>query len=124
MTRAERGFTIIEVLIALVVMMIGVAGVLAMHATSSRASSYTRHATEAAVLAEDKLEILRTVAIATLENGDEIVDATGNPDDEGLFARSWTVSWTGTVGELVVTVAWNEGGTEPHAITYRTLRNQ
>ena len=41
MSRAasQRGFTIIEVLIALVVMMIGVAGVLAMHATSSRASS-------------------------------------------------------------------------------------
>jgi prepilin-type N-terminal cleavage/methylation domain-containing protein len=122
--RGQAGFNIVELMIGLTVLLIGISGVLTLQIVSLRATSYSRHATEAAVLAEDKLEALRTIPIATLVDGvpGEQVDAQGYLDASAPFTRSWTIVWNGSLGLLTVTVSWNEGGDEPHSITYRTLR--
>jgi prepilin-type N-terminal cleavage/methylation domain-containing protein len=122
--RGQAGFNLVELMIGLTILLIGISGVLTLQIVSLRATSYTRHATEAAVLAEDKLEALRTIPITTLVDGSEQVDAQGYLDASAPFTRSWTIAWNGTLGTLTVTVAWDEGGDEPHAITYRTLRSQ
>ncbi len=123
-TRRQGGFNIVELMIALTVLLIGVAGILTLQIVSMRATSYSRHATEAAVLAEDKMEALRTIPIETLMDGSEVVDAQGYLDPGGLFTRSWTIAWAGNLGTLTVSVAWDEGGDEPHIIVYRTQRLQ
>jgi type IV pilus assembly protein PilV len=122
--RGQAGFNLVELMIGLTVLLIGIAGILTLQIVSLRATSYSRHATEAAVLAEDKVEALRTVPIATLIDGSETVDAQGYIDANAPFTRSWTIVWNGSLGTLTVTVAWDEGGDEPHAITYRTQRLQ
>ena len=120
----ERGFTLIELLIALTVLLIGISGILAMQLTSMRSTAYSRHATEATVLAEDQMESLRTIPIASVANGTENVDAQGNVSATGFYTRTWSVSWnaTGTVATLMVTTGWLERGFEPHAIVLRTQR--
>jgi prepilin-type N-terminal cleavage/methylation domain-containing protein len=120
----QAGFNLVELMIGLTVLLIGVAGILTLQIVSLRAGSYSRHATEAAILAEDKVEALRTVPIATLVDGSEQVDAQGYLDVNAAFTRSWTIVWAGSLGTLTVTVAWDEGGDEPHAVTYRTQRLQ
>jgi prepilin-type N-terminal cleavage/methylation domain-containing protein len=121
--RGEAGFTLIEVLVAVMLSLIGLAGVLGLQRASSRATGYSRHATEAAILGEDKLERLRTVPTADLAGGSEHVDAQGVAG-AGPYTRTWTVTWTGDIADLSVVVSWFEGGTEPHGITYRTRRNR
>ena len=122
--RRQGGFNIVELMIALTVLLVGVGGILTLQIVSMRATSYSRHATKAAVLAEDKMEALRTVPIDTLLDGSEVVDAQGYLDPAGLFTRSWTIVWAGNLGTLTVSVAWDEGGDEPHTIMYRTQRLQ
>jgi len=120
------GFTLVELMIALTVLLIGISGILAMQLTSMRATAYSRHATEAAVIAEDTMEVLRTQPSASLvTTAPENVDAQGIPDPQGYYTREWTVTWdgAGTLATLTVIVRWFERGVEPHAITLRTQRN-
>jgi prepilin-type N-terminal cleavage/methylation domain-containing protein len=121
--RASGGFTILEVLVSMAVLAIGLIGVVAMQRTSMRASGYSRHATEAAVLGEDKLEQLRTVDIAFVGAGSETVDALGQVSSTGLFTRSWTIEWESDLATLEVTVAWGEDD-GAHQVSFRTVRSQ
>jgi prepilin-type N-terminal cleavage/methylation domain-containing protein len=120
--RGERGFTVIEVLIALLVLLIGMAGILSLQLTSVQATAFSRHATEASVLAEDKMEELRAVPAATLVTGSDQVDARGVPDAQGYYVRDWEVD-PGASLTITVKVRWNEEGGDPYTITLQTLRS-
>jgi Tfp pilus assembly protein PilV len=118
--RARGGFTLLELLIGLTVLMIGVSGILAMHVTAMRATAYSRHATEATVLAEDKMEELRTQPVAA---GSDHVNGQGLPEDGGFYERIWTVApIAGGGAVLTVRVQWLERGRDEHAIVLRTQR--
>lgn len=124
----ERGFTLIELMISLTVLLIGVTGILSMHLSSMHATAYSRHATEATVIGEDKMEELRTIPVTEIETGGPItVDAQGIEDSDGMYTITWDMTWDplGTgVGVQTVTVAWRERGYEDHAIVFRTQRSQ
>lgn len=121
--RGERGFTVIEVLIALLVLLIGMAGILTLQLTAMQATSFSRHATEASILAEDKMEALRTSPINLLADDSDQVNAQGVPDEEGLYTRTWTVVPGTSTTTLTVSVSWDEQGGEPYTITMSTLRS-
>ena len=124
--RGERGFTVVEVLIALLVLLIGMAGILSMQFTSVRANAFSRHATEASILAEDKMEDLRTTPTTALVSDGDTVDARGNFDPQGFYARDWEVL-PGTPISIKVTVEWKESGdaaNPPYNIVLRTQRAQ
>lgn len=120
----EGGFTIVEVLIALVVLLVGLAGILSMQMTAISATGFERHATEASTLAQDKMEALRTVSSAELQSGSDQVDPRGVPDPSGLFTREWTVANGASDFTITVKITWLEGGGEPYTITMSTLRAQ
>jgi type II secretion system protein I len=120
-SKAQRGFTLIEVLVALSIMSLGMIGILALQKAATSASGYSRRATEAAVLAEDRLEKMRTLPLSTVIDGFDTVDASGVENDEGLFTRTWTIVTADEIATLTVRVQWNESD-GAHAITFRTLR--
>ena len=109
--RRQAGFTIIEVMIAILLTALTVIGVLGLFRVETRASAFSRRETEAAVLAQDKLEELRTQIAPS-------ADFTGsdNPTDQlsgtSFFARAWSVSVTGdpNVYNIQVDVTWDEDG--------------
>jgi type IV pilus assembly protein PilV len=122
--RRQGGVTLIELLIALTVLLIGVSGILSMHIASMRATSYSRHATEAAVLGEDRMEQLRTMPVESIVASSAIVDAQGQASADGPYTVSWQITWAGGIGTQIVTVSWLERGSEPHAVVMRTQRPQ
>ena len=120
----ERGFSLIEVLIALLVLMVGMAGILSLQLTSMKATSFSRHATEASSLVEDKVEDMRTVALtsARFASGTDQVDARGVADANGIYTRTWTIT-PGTETTVVsVSVTWTERGGDPYTITMADMR--
>jgi len=120
----EGGFTLIEVLIALLVLLIGMAGILSLQLTSMKATSFSRHATEASSLAEDKVEDLRTVPLgsARFANGTDQVDARGVADAEGPYTRTWTINPGAETTIVNVSVSWTERGNEPYTISMADMR--
>lgn len=123
----QGGFTIIEVLIALVVLLAGMAGILMLQLTSTEATSFSRHATEASVLAEDKMETLRTSPVFQIASGDDRVDALGVPDEvAGFYTRQWTVD-PGDPTTITVEILWREKddlSEPPYSIIMRTQRKR
>jgi type IV pilus assembly protein PilV len=127
----QEGFTLIELMVALTVLLIGLLGIMGIVTVSLKNSSYSRHGTEAAILAEDKLEELRTqtnLAIGALPT-EVTLDATGavnsNPG-QGIYTRSATVnlntgSTFGDYLEIQVTVSWAEGTESDNTASTRSI---
>ena len=120
--RRESGFTMVEVLVALFIMTVSLAALIGLTSSGMKANAYARHATEASVVAEDKLEQLRVMAPANLVPGTDTCDAKAFVSATGSYTRTWTVSWNGALATLTVRVMWSEDG-QPHAITFRTMRS-
>ena len=112
----------------MLLLLVGVAGVLSLQMVSVRATSYSRHATEATMVAEDKMEELMgtsSVAVVGMSPGSDQVNDLAVADVNGEYTRSWTAV-AGTLDSsmlaVTVTVTWFERGTEAHSITVSTQR--
>jgi prepilin-type N-terminal cleavage/methylation domain-containing protein len=121
--RSDRGFTVVEVLVALLISAIGLAAMLSIHSTGSNATQYNRHATEATMLAEQALEELSTVPASLVQSGGDVVNAQGLDDTDGAYAREWTVAWTGDLAAISVEVTWlDDDGAHVIAVSTRRAR--
>jgi len=119
--RRARGFTLIEILIALVITVLGLMAVAGMFVANAQGTSYARHATEASVLAEDQLELMLTTPSANLASGFDQVDEHGTVVTSGGYNRVWTVAWDGDLARIAVTITWREGDSDREMV-FRTLR--
>lgn len=121
--RREAGFTMIEVLVAILLTALTVIGVLGLFRIETRASSFSRRETEAAVLAQDKLEELRTLTApsGTGSGSDEPVNPFG---PQQIFQRSWTIEPNpddSSIYNIEVKVEWNDNGV-PRDVVVRGQR--
>ena len=112
----ERGFTMIEVMIAIAITAIATSGLLALFMVETRASGYSRHSTEATVLAEDQVERLRTSAppAATTTGTQTAIDERGKSG--GIYTRTWTTTPGSSYYDVSVTVSWPEDGTTKQVV--------
>jgi type IV pilus assembly protein PilV len=125
--RGEAGFTLVEILVALIVLIIGVAGVLTMQMSALRGTTYSRHATEAIILGEDKMEELMAIAPTSpgfLGGGPETINSLGQPPAVGdfEFERDWVIAGVNPLVTITVTVRWVERGKDNHSMSFQTQR--
>ena len=104
----QAGFTMIELMIAVLLASIAMSGIIALFMSQNRASGVSRHMSEASALATDKLEKLRTMSTAT--GSSDIVDAQGNAGSANLYTRTWTVTAGTGYSDISVTVQWDDNG--------------
>lgn len=114
----QRGYTLIEILIAIAIFAIGILAVAQMQLSSSKNTANGNITTLAAMLARDKMEELKSedIASAVLAVGDyndpnNPVDQNGNPG--GIFTRNWQI--TNPLGgtdsrQIQVTVSFSRRG--------------
>jgi len=109
---AEAGFTMIEVMVAMLLTAIAIIGILALFMAQTKASGFSRHMTEATALCQDKLEQLRTLTASSVGiNGtDSNLDATGVSGGSGIYARTWTYTVQAAWTDIVCTITWTEDG--------------
>ena len=98
------GFSLIEILIALVILSISLLALAGLMSTTSQNTSFGGHMTEAATLAQDQLEQLRSTSWTTLANGTNT--RTGS---SGItYTRTWNVATTGTIKTITITISWTD----------------
>jgi prepilin-type N-terminal cleavage/methylation domain-containing protein len=119
--RAQAGFTMIEVMVALLLTAIAMIGILALYMTETKASGFSRHTTEAATLAQDKIEKLRTLGPAAAQSGtDSNVNERAQPG--GIYTRTWTETVGLQFATIAVTVQWSDDNVL-HSVAVQARRN-
>lgn len=120
----ERGFTLVEVLVAISILCFGLLGVAVMQTSSIRGNALASDMTEGTVWASEYLESLMRIAstnyndpsflLDTNNNGDAGVDDTGANADyqqtEGRYLISWNISVDSALTNtktVKVIVSWN-----------------
>lgn len=109
----SKGFTLIEILIALIILSISLLALAGLMAQTTRNNSFGGRITEAATFAQDKLEELRAVSWAAITPGTDRKTGSAIGTD---YARNWTVDSNAAVPPLTeptlktitITVYWND----------------
>jgi len=87
-THGKAGFTLIEILLAILVLSVGLAGMIPVLINTTKGNAFARTATEAATYSQDKLEELRRVEF---DNTDLDVGTHTDPDPPSGYTRQWRV---------------------------------
>ena len=120
----KEGFSLIEVLIALIFLAIGILAIASLQITSVRGNFFSNNLMQATYVAQDRLEFLKNLPYdsSRLAQGNYKPDPDGPVTVSGIvFNRSYTVSDAGY--KLIdYTVTWNDG--VDHRISFSTIRAQ
>jgi type IV pilus assembly protein PilV len=109
----SKGFSLIEMLIALVILAISLLALAGLMATTTRNNSFGGHMTEAATFAQDKLEELKALPWANIVGGTD----TKSGSTGITYARTWNVSTllnpvpppNELLKAVTITVNWDDG---------------
>lgn len=118
----KRGFTLIEVMIAIFLLAVALLGLVSVTTTVIKGNSFSETMTMATTLAKDKMEELKNTAY------DNLGPSTDYASSDGIFGAGAFYTRTATIGAeannmkaISVTVTWN-WLTLNHNVTLNTLR--
>ena len=117
-SKAQEGFTLIEVLVALVVLSFAIASMMPVLLQTVRGNFFGKSTTKAATWSQDKLEELRRVDFSdpALTPG-TYTDPTGVPEDG--YTRTWAITnagglYSADIVGIEVETTWTDSQGLPH----------
>lgn len=125
---ARGGFTLVEVMIALFLLVTALLGVISTTVIVIKSNALARTMTTATTLARDKMEQLKNTGYDALAGGTDYatIDSTVQTASaaDSVFTRTWTVTADGSpaagMKTVVVAVQWNWQNL-PHSVPLTTI---
>jgi type IV pilus assembly protein PilV len=119
----EKGFTLIEVMISMVILAIGILGLAPLMVLSIYSNTYSQDLTQATAIAQDRIEQLKNQAVFGA------MPWTEGPDVVGTYNRSVVVddaTSDGTVPagvyRIKVTISWTDDKKMARSVDYFTYK--
>ena len=101
-----RGFTLIEVLVAMIILSISLLALAGLMVTTTKNNAYGSHITEAATFAQDKLEELRSMRWGDILEGSHTDHKNGSTGID--YTRNWNVTTNNSLKTITITINWND----------------
>ena len=117
----EKGFTLLEVLVAITILSIGLLGVASLTTGIIKGNLYSKNVTSATVVAQQKIEEIQRVGY---DNANSLAGTATLSMGGYNFTRVTTISDATPAANMKtarVTVAWNPGG---YSISLDTIISQ
>lgn len=115
--KQESGFTMIELLVAIVVLTTALLAISSMVYSVMNATSLSKETGTATALMQDKMENLKHTVVPSLTSGNDTIKL-GNVD----YLRQWSLAASANTRTITVTVNWTNRG--PHTVSMTTLRGE
>lgn len=117
--RGQGGFSLIELLVAVLLLTVGFLAVMTVFWTSASSGNFTRQMTTAASLGEEMLERAKTVSYASLGTTSGFVNYTAANVSAQSFTRRWSITESGGVKTITAEISWGGGtmGTKTRTFT-------
>jgi prepilin-type N-terminal cleavage/methylation domain-containing protein len=121
-----KGFTLVEVLAALVLFLITLVGLSSLLTTTMQANAQAKRITTATNLAQDKLEEVRNTAYSSVSSGSDsakLTETGGTSGSGAIYTRSWTVTADSPAAgtkTVTATVTWTDQ-TGSHTVQLQTI---
>jgi type IV pilus assembly protein PilV len=118
----EEGFTLIEIMIALVVMSIGLTALAAVQISAIRGNAFSKRMTTAVSIADGKMEQIKNGSYASIisESATQVTQSNMNFTRQVTVTNNSPLANTKTVN---VTVSWSEGS-KSHTVPITTIVSQ
>jgi type IV pilus assembly protein PilV len=118
----EEGFTLIEIMIALVVMSIGLTALAAVQISAIRGNAFSKRMTTAMSIADGKMEQIKNGSYASIisESATQVTQSNMNFTRQVTVTNNSPLANTKTVN---VTVSWSEGS-KSHTVPITTIVSQ
>ena len=100
----NRGFTILEVVIAIVILSMGILGLAGTAASVTRMVGRSQQYGKAAALAAERFEIVRAQATPTAAVTSPCTSLAGGSSTSGTYSVAWTVADVTNGKQITVTV--------------------
>jgi type IV pilus assembly protein PilV len=120
------GFTLTEVLIAVVILSVGLLGLFAMTIATTRTSSFSKNLTTATILAQDKIEQIKNMSYANIAAGNFLENYKTIPEYP-QFSRNVNINDNNpkpNTKTVVVTTSWtgaDQTRTDKHSVTLKII---
>jgi type IV pilus assembly protein PilV len=118
----EEGFTLIEIMIALVIMSIGLTALAAVQISAIRGNAFSKRMTTAVSIADGKMEQIKNGSYASIisESATQVTQSNMNFTRQVTVTNNSPLANTKTVN---VTVSWSEGS-KSHTVPITTIVSQ
>ena len=110
--RRQEGFTLVEAMIALVLLTIGMLAFAGLEVIALRNVTFSKDYAKANTFAQQKVEEMKGTAWAAVSAGSDTL--------EERFTRNWTVATQGEVKNLSVTVSWLDSNFGTKKVSFYT----
>jgi len=132
--REQAGFTLLEVLMAMVILGVGILSIALAQISSLKVSSRSRSLSQAMYLAQEQLDLFMTMPGADPTFAAPVEDAADpngpidvNPGDadETTFTRTWTIEPSTPVAGLAritVNITWDAASGATHQIELQGIK--
>lgn len=126
MISKQKGFSLIEVLIAFIILIVGIMGLIKLQTYMERQADYAENSIKALHLSESQLELFRTRSVSGGDGTIVFGSISSSSSVSGIYTSAWIVtdSFSGALKTIDIHTQWYNRWNEPQSVALKTMISQ
>lgn len=123
MISKQQGFSLIEVLITFIILIVGIMGLIKLQTYMERQADYAENSIKALHLAETKLEFFRSRSVSGADGTLLFSSISDGSSVSGIYTTKWVVngSLSGALKTIDIETGWNNRWNERQSVALKTM---